>query len=102
MLISHKKASNLKFKYTREPFVISGPDALPQIRDMLSRTNLPKDIVVQYDPLHLISQRRIANRFPPYEHKADNALVSLANLDLIKTQLENLDLMKTQLENCLR
>lgn len=66
LFISHMKASNLKFKYSREPFVINGPDALPKIKDMLSQMNLPKDVVVQYDHLHHISQRRTTNRFPPY------------------------------------
>lgn len=50
IFLKHKKSSNIKFKYTIEPFVVDSTSALPIIQDILKTMKFELDRKVNYDP----------------------------------------------------
>ena len=52
--VKHKKGSNIKFKYTIEPFVVSDNAALQIIEDILKGMNFKKEQAINYDPKGII------------------------------------------------
>ena len=71
IFLKHKKASNMKFKYTIEPFVGNSTAALTVIQNILKSMNFQVDKKTNYDPKHIISHRKIASRLGTYEHTED-------------------------------
>ena len=59
IFLKNKKASNMKFKYTIEPFVVNSTTALTIVRNILKSMNFQVDKKVKYDPKHIISQRKV-------------------------------------------
>ena len=68
IFLKHKKASNMKFKYTIEPFVVNSTIALTIAQSILKSMNFQVDKKAKYDPKHIISQRKLASRLGTYEH----------------------------------
>ena len=68
MFLKHNKASNMKFKYTIEPFVVNSTFGLIVIWNILKSMNFQSDKKAKYDPKHIISQRKLASRLGTYEH----------------------------------
>ena len=66
--LSYKKTSEIKFPWTVGPLGIKGKSALPIIEIMLREMGFPVEVVVNYDPHHVILNRRQANKNKPFEH----------------------------------
>ena len=79
IFLKHKKASNMKFKYTIEPFVVNSTVALTIVRSILKSMNFQVDKKAKYDPKHIISQRKLSSRLGTYEHIEDEELAAKAN-----------------------
>ena len=84
IFLNHKKASNMKFKYTMEPFVVNTTFSLLIIQNIIKSMNFQLDKKLKYDPKHIISQRKIDSRMGTYEHKEDEALTLMANKSYIE------------------
>ena len=84
IFLSHKKASNMKFKYTMEPFVVNTTSALPSIQNIMKSMNFQLDKKLKYDPKHVISQRKTNSRPGTYEHKEGEVLELMANKSYIE------------------
>jgi hypothetical protein len=84
IFLSHKKASNMKFKYTMEPFVVNTTSSLSIIQNILKTMNFQFDKKLKYDPKHIISQRKTTSRMGTYEHKHDESLALMANKSYIE------------------
>ena len=56
--VSFKKASKVKFPWVVGPFIIKNKFALPVVESMLHGMNFKKYFAVNYEPHHVISQRR--------------------------------------------
>ena len=56
--IIFKKASEIKFSWLVGPFIIKRKVSLPVIESMLLEMNLKKAFALNYDPHHVILQRR--------------------------------------------
>ena len=57
--ISFKKSSEIKFPWVIGPFIIV---TLPVVESLLQEMDFKKDFFVNYDPQHVISQRRQMNK----------------------------------------
>ena len=79
IFLKHKKASNMKFKYTIEPFVVDSTATLTIVQNILKSMNLQVDKKDNYDPKHIISQRKTISRLGTYEHVEDEVLALIAN-----------------------
>ena len=55
IFLKHKKASNMKFKYTIESFVVNSTVALSVIHNIMKSMNFQMDKKINYDPKHIIS-----------------------------------------------
>ena len=56
--LSCKKTSEIKFPWTVGPFVIKNKSTLPVIENMRREMGFLVEVVVTYDPHHVISNRR--------------------------------------------
>ena len=79
LFLKHKKSSNIKFKYTIEPFVVDSTSSLPIIQDLLRSMKFDQDRKVNYDPKHIISKRKVSFRLGTFEHEEDQELSVMAN-----------------------
>lgn len=79
LFLKHKKASNMKFKYTMEPFVTSSTFVLSIVQAILRSMNFQLDKKSKYDPKHVISQRKPRCKIGSYEHQEDEELAAKAN-----------------------
>lgn len=79
IFLKHKKASNMKFKYTIEPFVVNSTIALTVVQSILKSMNLQADKKAKYDPKHIKYQRKLASRLGTSEHIEDEELATKAN-----------------------
>ena len=52
--LKHNKASNMKFKYTIEPFVVNSTTALLVIQIIMKSMTFQLDKKINYDPKHII------------------------------------------------
>lgn len=55
IFLKHKKASNMKFKYTIDPFVVNSTNSLTIVQNVLKSMNFQVDKNAKYDPKHIIS-----------------------------------------------
>ena len=88
IFLKHKKASNMKFKYTIDPFVVNSTVALTVVQSILKSMNFQVDKSFKYDPKHIISQRKLASRLGTYEHTKDEELAIKANHSYIGHDVE--------------
>ena len=69
LFINFKKAFEIKFPLKVVPFIIKNKDSLPMIEGILKDMNFMKATKVNYDPHHIISQRRQLNKNKSFEHQ---------------------------------
>ena len=76
IFLKHKKASNMKFKYTMDPFVVNSTSALSIIKSILRSMDFQLDKKIKYYHKHFISQRKASCKIGKYEHQDDEELVA--------------------------
>lgn len=79
LFLKHKKASNMKFKYMMEPFVVISTSSLLIVQAILRSLNFQLDKKTKYDPKHVISQRKAYYKIGNYEYQEDEELATKAN-----------------------
>jgi hypothetical protein len=84
MFVKHKKASNLKFKWTMEHFVIDYFLALYKIKIIMKSMGFPIDRVVKYDPKGIIDQGKTNAGMGHYNANSDELLAALTNYDFLE------------------
>ena len=62
------KNFEIKFPWIVGPLVIKNKVALPIIESLLREMGFPVEAAIDYDPHHVISNRRQANKNKPIEH----------------------------------
>ena len=65
-----KKSSNIKFPLKVGSFIFKSKGALVFIEKLLENVDFQKEPNVNYDPHHVISLRKQANKNKPFEHEA--------------------------------
>ena len=75
----YKKPSEIKFPWIVGPFVIKSKSSLQIIESMLKEMGFLVEVVVDYDPYHVISNRRQANKNKPFEHSEVAGLFEAKN-----------------------
>ena len=66
--LNFKKTLEIKFPWIVGPLVIKNKVALPIIESMLIEMGFLVEASINYDPHHVISNRRQANKNKPFEH----------------------------------
>ena len=61
------------------PFFIKNKTALPLVESLLRELGFPIEDSINYDPHHIISNRRKANKNKPFEHHEVVGLLEAAN-----------------------
>ena len=75
-----KKSSNVKFPLKVGPFIFKNKSALLVIEKLLEVMDFQKEQRINYDPHHLISQRKQSNKNKPFDHQVVEGLDKIANL----------------------
>ena len=75
-----KKSSNVKFPLKVGPFIFKNKSALLVIEKLLEVMDFKKEGEVNYDPHHIISQRKQLNKNKPFDHQIVEGLDKMANL----------------------
>ena len=79
-----KKSSNIKFPFKVSSFIFKSKGALIFIEKLLENMDFQKESKVNYDPHHVISLRKQANKNKPFEHQSVENLAEIANLLQLK------------------
>ena len=79
LFLKHKKASNMKFKNTIEPFVVSSTSDLSIVQTILRSMDFQLDKKTKYDPKHVTFERKACCKISNYEHQEDEELAAKAN-----------------------
>ena len=66
--LSYKKPSGIKFPWTVGPLTIKSKSSLSMIESMLMEMGFSVEVSINYEPHHIISNRRQANKNKPFEH----------------------------------
>ena len=74
-----KKSSNIKFPLKVGPFIFKNKSALVIVEKLLENMDFQKEQKVNYDPYHIISQRKQANKNKPFDHQVVEGLGEIAN-----------------------
>ena len=74
----------MKFNYTIEPFVVNSTASLLVIQNIMKSMNFQLDKNINYDPKHIISQRKTSSRLGTYEHVENEVLALIANHNYIE------------------
>ena len=77
--LSYKKPSGIKFPWTVGPLTINSKESLPTIESMLIEMGFSMESSVNYDPHHIISDRRKENKNKPFEHSEVAGLSGATN-----------------------
>ena len=75
-----KKSSNIKFPLKVGTFIFKSKGALDFIEKLLESLDFQKELRVNYDPHHVISLRKQANKNKPFDHQSVEGLAKTANL----------------------
>ena len=75
-----KKSSNVKFPLKFGPFIFKNKSALLVIEKLLEVMDFQKEQRINYDPHHIISQRKQSNNNKPFDHQVGEGLDKIANL----------------------
>ena len=75
-----KKSSNLKFLLKVGPFIFKNKSALMVVENLLEIMDFQKEKIINYDPHHIISQRKQSNKNKPFDHQVVEGLEEVANL----------------------
>ena len=92
LFLKHKKSSNIKFKFTIEPFVVDSTSSLPIIQDLLRSMKFDQDRKASYDPKHIISKRKVSCKLGTFEHEKDQELSAMANVEFMEQDLDEDDI----------
>ena len=77
--LSYKKHSKIKFLWTVGPLTIKSKSSLSVIENMLREMGFSMEAAVNYDPDHVILDRRQANKNKPFEHSEVAGLSEVTN-----------------------
>ena len=83
-----KKSSNVKFPLKVDPFIFENKSALLVIEKLLEVMDFKKEEKVNYDPHHIISQRKQLNKNKPFDHQIVEGLDKMANLSNFEENIE--------------
>ena len=83
-----KKSSNVKFPLKVGPFILKNKSALLVIEKLLEFMDFQKEQKVNYDPHHIISQRKQLNKNKPFYHQTVEGLDKIANLVIFEEDLK--------------
>ena len=75
-----KKSSNVEFPLKVGPFILKNKSALLIIERLLEVMDFQKEQRINYDPHHIISQRKKSNKNNPFDHQVVEVLDKIANL----------------------
>ena len=75
-----KKSSNIKFPLKVGSFIFKSKGALVFIEKLLENMDFQKEPKINYDPHHVISLRKQANKNKPFDHQFIEGLAEIANL----------------------
>ena len=75
-----KKSSNIKFPLKVGPFIFKNKSALLIVEKLLEIMDFQKEKRINYDPHHIISQRKQSNKNKPFDHQVVEGLEEVANL----------------------
>ena len=78
--IAFKKSSDVKFPLNFGPFIFKNKSALLVVEKLLEVMDFEKEEKMNYDPHHIISQRRKLNKNKPFDHQVIKGLDKMANL----------------------
>ena len=76
---SFRRYSEIKFPWDIGPFVIENKASLPLIESLIRGMGFPTEDSINYDPHHIISNIRKANKNDPYEHHEVAGLLEATN-----------------------
>ena len=77
--LSFKKSYEIKFPWDVGPFTIKNMSSLQPIDNLLKEMGFQTNIVVNYDPHHIISIKRQVNKNKPFEHNEIAGVEECAN-----------------------
>ena len=66
--LSFRKSSKINFTWSIGPFVIKNKVVLQLIEILIRGMGFPTEAAINYDPHHIISNRRQANKNKPFGH----------------------------------
>ena len=66
--LNFKKSTKIRYPWDVGPFTIKNKVALPMIDILLKEMVFLTEASINYDPLHVISNRRQALKRKPFEH----------------------------------
>ena len=75
-----KKSSNIKFPLKVGSFIFKNKGALVFVEKLLENMDFQREQRVNYDPYHIISLRKQANKNKPFDHQVVEGLKEVANL----------------------
>ena len=79
-LSSKKHASSIKLPITIGPFTVKSKEVINLIDDIMASFKFPIDVACQYDPYHLISNKKKKLKRGTYQHQGTEEMDRNANL----------------------
>ena len=86
--VAFKKYSNVKFPLKFSPFIFKHKSALLVIEKLLEVMDFQKVGKVNYDPHHIISQRKKLNKNKQFDHRIVKGLDKIENLSNFEENIE--------------
>ena len=77
---SKKQASIIKHPFTIGPFTIKSKEVINLIDDIMASFKFPIDVARQYDPYHLIANKKKKYKRGTYQHQGTKEMEKTANL----------------------
>ena len=84
-----KKYSNIKFPLKVGPFIFKNKSDLMVVENLLEIKDFQKEQRINYDPHHIISQRKQSNKNKPFDHQVVEGLEEIANLSCFDESRSN-------------
>ena len=75
-----KKSSNIKFPLKVGPFIFKNKSAMMVVEKLIEIMDFQKEQRINYEPHHIISQRKQSNKNKPFNHQVVEGLEEIANL----------------------
>ena len=82
-----KKSSNVKFLLKVGPFIFKNKSTLMVVEKLLEIMDFQKEQRINYDPHHIISQRKQSNKNKPFDHQVVEGLEEIANFSCFEESL---------------
>jgi hypothetical protein len=77
---SKKHASSIKLPITIGPFTVKSKEVINLIDDIMASFKFPIDVACQYDPYHLIANKKKKLKRGTYQHQGTEEMDKTANL----------------------